>query len=147
MFRHLRPVRFAEVDAAGIVFFARHLEFCHDALEALFADLDGGYPGLVVGRGLGIPSVRVEVDYRAPLRYGDVAVIDVEVVRVGRTSVTFRHTMRRARDGVECAAVTQVVVLARLDAMGSVPIPDDVRALLERHLVTPSGAPTSGRGA
>ncbi len=140
-------MRFAEVDAAGIVFFARHLEFCHDALEALFASLDGGYPGLVVGRGLGIPSARVEVDYRAPLRYGDVAVIDVEVERLGRTSVTFRHTLRRARDGVECAAVRQVVVLARLDSLGSVPIPDDVRALLERHLVTASGAATSGRGA
>ena len=35
MFRYERPVRFAEVDAARIVFFARYLDFCHDALEAL----------------------------------------------------------------------------------------------------------------
>ena len=37
MFRHVRPVRFAEVDAARIVYFARYLDFCHDALEAFSA--------------------------------------------------------------------------------------------------------------
>ena len=77
MFRLERPVRFAEVDAARIVFFARYLDYCHDAIEALFGALDGGYAELTMKRGLGVPSVHVEIDYHAPLRYGDVAVIDL----------------------------------------------------------------------
>ena len=139
MFRYERPVRFAEVDAARIVFFARYLDFCHDALEALFAALPGGYPHLIVGRGLGIPSVRVEADYLAPLRYGDTALIDVAVERIGGRSVTFVHALTRAADGVRCAAIRQVVVLCRLDTLSAVDIPDDVRALLTQHLVAPPG--------
>ena len=65
MFVFLRPVRFADVDAARIVFFARYLEYCHDALEALFGQLPGGYAALTMERDVGIPSVHVEVDYRA----------------------------------------------------------------------------------
>lgn len=137
MFRHERPVRFAEVDAARIVFFARYLDFCHDALEALFASLPGGYPHLTMVRGIGIPSVRVEADYHAPMRYGDVALIDVSVERLGARSVTFVHSLTRAADGVRCATVRQVVVLSRLDVLGSIEIPDDVRALLTPHLILP----------
>lgn len=139
MFRHERPVRFSEVDAARIVYFARYLDFCHDALEALFAALPGGYPHLTMVRGIGIPSVRVEADYLAPLRYGDTALIDVSVERLGGRSITFRHALTRAADGVRCAAVRQVVVVSRLDALASVEMPDDVRALLSAHLSAPNG--------
>jgi 4-hydroxybenzoyl-CoA thioesterase len=139
MFRYERPVRFAEVDAARIVFFARYLDFCHDALEGLFAALPGGYPHLTMARGIGIPSVRVEADYAAPLRYGDAALIDVSVERLGTRSATFVHALTRAADGVRCATVRQVVVFCRLDAMAPVDIPDDVRALLALHLALPAG--------
>jgi 4-hydroxybenzoyl-CoA thioesterase len=138
MFRHERPVRFAEVDAARIVYFARFLDFCHDALEALFAPIPGGYAHLTMVRGVGFPSVRVEVDYRAPLRYGDVALIDVEVERLGNRSVALRYELTRAGDGVPSATVRQVVVVSRLDALASVDMPDDVRALLTRHLRAPA---------
>lgn len=138
MFRYERPVRFAEVDAARIVFFARYLDFCHEALEALFAPLPGGYAHLTMVRGVGVPSVRVEVEYAAPLRYGDTALIDVSVERLGGRSVTFVHALTRAADGVRCATVRQVVVVCRLDALRSVDIPDDVRALLARHLSLPA---------
>ncbi|MBK6528569.1 MAG: acyl-CoA thioesterase [Deltaproteobacteria bacterium] len=137
MFRHERPVRFAEVDAARIVYFARYLDFCHDALEALFAALPGGYPQLIMVRGIGIPSVHIEADYKAPLRYGDTALIDVSVERIGARSVTFHHAISRAADGVSCASIRQVVVLCRLDELVPVDIPDDVRTLLSQHLPLP----------
>lgn len=135
MFRYERPVRFAEVDAARIVFFARFLDYCHDALEALFAALPGGYPHLTMVRGVGVPTVHVETDFRSPLRYGDVAVIETVVTRLGTKSVTFRHQFRRAADGVACAVVTQVVVTASLADLTGIPVPDDVRALLAPHVV------------
>lgn len=131
MFVYERPVRFADVDAARIVFFARYLEYCHDAIEALFAPLPGGYSAMINERDLGVPSVRVEIDYRAPLRYGDTARIETVVERVGTTSVVFVHTLLRASDRSPCATVRQVVVTARLSALEALPVPADVRALLE----------------
>jgi acyl-CoA thioesterase FadM len=71
------------------------------------------------------------------MRYGDVALIDVSVERLGVRSVTFVHALTRAADGVRCATIRQVVVLSRLDVLGSIEIPDDVRALLTPHLILP----------
>ena len=135
MFTYRRPVRFAEVDAARLVFFARVHEYCHDALEAFFAALPGGYAHLIQARDIGIPTVHISTDFTAPLRYGDVAVFDVEVLRIGRTSVTFRHTVRREADGAVCAVIRQVVVTTKLATLEPVPVPADVRALVEAHLI------------
>lgn len=139
-----RPIRFGDVDAARLVFFPRFLEYCHDGLEALFAALDGGYPHLTQQRGVGIPTVRVECDFHAPLRYGDVARLEIDVLALGRASVTVRHTIRRDADGAVCATVRHVFVTASLATLVPVPIPDDVRDLLSRHVVPASAGPEPG---
>ena len=79
MFELARPVRWSDVDAAGIVYFPRFLEYCHDAIEALFGELDGGYAHLTMKRKIGVPSVHLEVNFKAPLRYGDVCRVRVTV--------------------------------------------------------------------
>jgi 4-hydroxybenzoyl-CoA thioesterase len=134
MFRFRRAVRFAEVDAARLVFFARFLDYCHDALEAMFAGLPGGYPRLTMVEDVGIPTVRVGARFQAPLRYGDVALFETEVVRIGRTSVEVRHTVRREADGEVCAVIEQVFVTSRLSTLTPVPVPPHVRVLLEAHI-------------
>ncbi|MFO0672802.1 MAG: acyl-CoA thioesterase [Polyangiaceae bacterium] len=101
MFVYERPVRFEDVDAAGIVFFARFLNYCHEAMEAFFGPLDGGYVRLINERHIGLPAVHLDVDYKAPLRYGDVARIEVTIPHVGRSStaslcVLSRHAARRS---------------------------------------------------
>ena len=128
-----RPVRFEEVDAAGLVFFARFLGYCHEAMERFFDGVPGGYVDLIVRRKIGFPAVNVTADWRAPLRYGDVARIEVVVARVGTTSCTFRYTLRRLADGAEVAVVDHVVVSSDLTTMTKTPLPDDCRALLEAH--------------
>jgi 4-hydroxybenzoyl-CoA thioesterase len=137
--RYERPVRFEEVDAAGIVFFARFLNYAHEAMEAFFAPLDGGYVRLVMSRRIGVPAVHVECDFRSPLRYGDTVDIDVAVTHIGTRSFTLRYSYARATDGKHVATVTHVVATTDLDAMRAVPIPADVRALLEADLARPEG--------
>ena len=133
MFVYERAVRFEEVDAAGIVFFARFLNYAHEAMEALLAGLDGGYVRLVVGRRIGLPAVSVSCDFRSPLRFGDVALIETRVVRIGNKSVTFRYDFIRKKDGVNAATVEHICAVTDLEAMRAIPVPDDVRALLEPH--------------
>jgi 4-hydroxybenzoyl-CoA thioesterase len=127
-----RPVRFEEVDAAQIVFFPRFLSYCHEAMEGLF-DAVGGYAHLVRIRKIGVPAVHVECDFKSPLRYGDVARIATTVEKLGRSSVTFRYAMTRAADGVDVATIGHVCVVSDLVALKGIPIPDDVRAALEKH--------------
>jgi len=134
-----RPVRFAEVDAAGIVFFPRYHEYCHDALEAFFGELPGGYAALVRERDLGVPTVHLETDFKSPLRLGDVARFDIAIERVGRTSITFHHTIRREADGHVAAVVRHVVVMTRISTLTPTPMPEDIRALLERYADSADG--------
>jgi len=135
MLVHERQVHFEDVDAAGIVFFPVFLNYCHDALEALFGALEGGYPRFINERRLGVPTVHVDADYRAPLRYGDVARLETSVLRIGNSSFTLGYHITRAADGAQVAQIEHIVVTTDLATMRAVPIPTDVRALLEAHRV------------
>jgi 4-hydroxybenzoyl-CoA thioesterase len=134
LFIHDRPVRFEEIDAAQILFFSRFLNYCHEAMEALLAPLDGGYARLILERRLGLPAVHVDVDFASPLRFGDVARLAVTVRRLGKSSIAFRYVITRAKDGAAVATVNQVCALIDLETMRAVPLPDDVRATLAAHL-------------
>lgn len=134
---HVHRVRFDEVDAAGIVYFARFFTWCHDATEAMLATVDGGYVGLVTERRLGFPAVHVEADYAAPLRFGDAVSIAATVERLGKSSIALRFELTSASDGDHVATLRHVVALTDLDAMRARPLPDDVRAVLEQFLVEP----------
>ncbi|MGH7297220.1 MAG: acyl-CoA thioesterase [Polyangiaceae bacterium] len=133
-FVHLHRVRFDEVDAAGIVYFARFFTWCHDAMEAMLAGVEGGYVALVNVRRLGFPAVHVEADYAAPLRFGEEVHVGATVERLGKSSITIRFDLRRASDGDHVATLRHVVALTDLVAMRARPIPDDVRAALEAWL-------------
>jgi 4-hydroxybenzoyl-CoA thioesterase len=128
-----RPVRFEDVDAAGLVFFARFLGYGHEAMERFFDGVPGGYVGLITKRKIGFPAVHVTCDFRAPLRYGDVARIEVTVPKIGTSSCTFRYAVTRASDGADVATIEHVVVSTDLTTVTKIALPDDARALLEAH--------------
>jgi YbgC/YbaW family acyl-CoA thioester hydrolase len=133
-FVHRHRVRFDEVDAAGIVYFARFFTWCHDAMEAMLAPLDGGYTALVTARRLGLPAVHVEADYRAPLRFGDEVLVEASVERLGKSSVALRFDLVRSPGREPVAVLKHVVSLVDLGVLRARPLPDDVRAVFERHL-------------
>ena len=137
-----RPVRFQEVDPAGLLFFPHFLTYAHEAMEKLFEPLEGGYPGLVTLRRIGLPAVAVHSDFRAPVRYGDLVRVDTSVARIGNRSLTLRYVFIRVSDGIQAAEVHHTVVTTDLLEMKSCPMPDDVRRVAESHLeVSVSAAP------
>lgn len=133
MFAFEHHVRFEDVDAAGIVFFARYLNYCHEAMEAFFAPLEGGYARLIVDGKVGLPAVQIGVEYKAPLRYGDSVRIEMTVLHIGRSSVRFRYVFVRTRDETEAAVIEHTCVVSDLTILKSVAIPPDMRALLDSH--------------
>ena len=129
-FVHVHHVRFEEVAAAGIVYFAHFFSWCHDAMEAMLGAVDGGYSGLVMKRRLGLPAVHVEANFASPLRFGDDVRIAVSVERIGTSSVALRFDLARASDGGHVATLRHVAVLTDLNELRSRPLPDDVREVL-----------------
>ena len=136
-----RAVRFEDVDVVGIVFFANFLHYAHEAMEHFFGDAEGGYHGLILRRRVGFPTVRVDAEYLAPLRYGDVVRIETSSARIGTRSAVLRYRFVRAGDGRLAADVRHTVVCTDLDALASCEMPADVRSVLEAHLEAPGSAP------
>ena len=128
-------MRFEDIDAAGIVFFARFLNYAHDAMERLFDEVPGGYASLIMQRGIGFPAVHATTDFTAPIRYGDTARITATVKKLGTTSLHLDFAFTRASDGASIATTSHVHVCTSLATMTKLPLPADVRAVLEKHLL------------
>lgn len=138
MIVYRREVRFHEIDAAGILFFARYLDYAHEAMDAFFAGLDGGYRALITTRRVGLPAVDVRVAFSAPLHLGQTIRIETRTHRLGRRSAALGYRMVREEDDVLAATVEHTVVTTDLDALRSCEMPPDVRGIFEAHLEVPS---------
>ena len=134
-FTSIQKIRFDDVDGAGIVYYPQFFHLCHAAFEDFFdTAAPFSYPALVRDRRRGFPTVAIESTFEAPLAYGDIAVVELTVRKVGRTSVSFGYDIRRKRDGVLCFHAEIATVLVDLDSLKPVPIDDELRGILEKFL-------------
>lgn len=92
-FRHQLEVRFQDIDAAGIVFFARFLEYMHDGYVALLAELGSELSEVLREKRWAAPIRHAEVDYFAPLRFGDRLDVDVVAAHVADTELTLGYQL------------------------------------------------------
>lgn len=123
------PVEFNHCDPAGIVFYPRYFEMTNSVTENFFAEVVGrSYAQMTMRDGNGVPTVRIEVDFRAPSRLGDRLDFTLEVVRLGTTSVTFLIAARAAGEHRIEARLTLVWVSPEGRAE---PWPADMRARLQ----------------
>ena len=82
-------IEFNHCDPAGIVFYPRYFEMMNSVVENFFREV-AAYPfERMVDAGNGVPTARVEIDFRAPSRLGEVLDWTLGVTRLGRSSVTF----------------------------------------------------------
>jgi len=146
-FVYQTPVRFADVDHAGIVYYPRFFHYFHLAFEELFRVRMGprAYVELLDRDRIGFPAVRAEADYKAPLRFGDTADIELTVSRMGDTSIRFRYRVYRAAEPGEgervlCAEGATVCAVVDLSRFRAVPVPERVAALLADLVEEPAPA-------
>jgi YbgC/YbaW family acyl-CoA thioester hydrolase len=100
-------VRFQDVDAAGLVFFARFFEYVHGAYEQFLASVGQALPDVLREGRWAAPLRHVEADYRAPVRYGEE--IEVQLVRaaVQPSEIALGWRVCR-RDGKVCVLLQTV---------------------------------------
>jgi 4-hydroxybenzoyl-CoA thioesterase len=127
--------RFGDVDPAGIIYFARFLDFFHQALEAYFDErLGWPYAAMVTRQRLGVPVVRIEGDFAVPVAFGERFFVSVKPKRLGRSSMTFEYELTKEGEPRRCAAFAITHVLTDLSAMRPAEIPQALRSALERDL-------------
>ena len=127
-----RPVRFEEVDAAGIVFFGRYVTYAHEAMEHFFGGLEGGYPHLIRKRKIGLPAVDLHFRFVRPASFGDRIDIETRTLRLGNRSAVLGYRM--STGGELVAEAEHTVVTTDLSEMKSIDMPEDVRRIFAQHL-------------
>lgn len=126
-------IRFAHVDAAGIVFYPRYFELINELVEDYFAGIVGVSFGVMHdARRLGVPTVALTAEFIAPSRLGDVLEFVTLVERVGTSSAEISVIGNCA--GQQRIKVRVVLVCMDLDGGRPVPWPADMRPvdMLER---------------
>lgn len=133
-FVHEMPVRFSDVDHAGIVYYPVFFHYFHIAFEELFRDRLGAraYVDVLERDRVGFPAVSARCDYRAPLKFGDTVRIEIALERLGNTSVTLSYRAMRTGDGgdsVVAADGSVTCAIVDLHEFRAVATPESLRSM------------------
>lgn len=88
MFEYARRIGMRDVDAGGVLFFARYLSLVHEATEEMLARHGIHFIGQVEEHGVAFPVVHVQADYRRSLLVGETTTIQLSIAEVKRRTYT-----------------------------------------------------------
>ncbi len=92
-------VRFSEVDAMQIVWHGNYVKFLEDGREAFGKQYGLGYYD-VYEKGYFTPIVKVDLDYKNQVRYGDELQVKTVFENVDAAKICFSYEISRVSDNV-----------------------------------------------
>jgi acyl-CoA thioester hydrolase len=90
-------VRFGEVDSMAIVWHGNYIKYFEDGRESFGTRYNLGYLD-VYKYNIMIPIVKVSCDYKRPLVYGDIAVVETRFVNCEAAKIQFEYSIYRKSD-------------------------------------------------
>lgn len=105
-------VRFDEVDALGIVWHGHYLKYLEDARDAFGRKYNLTYMG-VYNHGFSVPLVNIQIDYKLPLKYEDVAKVVIKYIDSDAAKVVFHYTIFNESGEVVLKAKTTQVFMSK----------------------------------
>lgn len=141
LFSSTYPIRFSDVDHAGILYYPRFLHYFHCCFEDFFErGLGIRYSHMLDVERIGFPTVHMEVDYLKPLRFGDHVEISLGVHKIGNKSITWTYTGDTSRENKKIRAVeaSLVTVCLDMDSFEGIDLPGKYRDLFKKWMVPDS---------
>ena len=129
-FRYYLRVRYGECDAQKVVFNARYADYVDIAGFEFFRAL--GYANEMVTGSLDYQLAKLTIQWKAPARFDQVLELSVYATRLGNTSFTVATDFRLAGETRLIATAETVYVLVEPRTLAKMPLPDHLRAALER---------------
>ena len=127
-FKRERLIRFSDCDPAGIVFYPQYFVMFNGLVEDWVDEgLGIGFRRLVIERQTGLPTVRLEADFRAVSRMGDRVELALSVERLGSRSITLNSRCTSLEDGELRMQMRQVLVCTSLQTHQAIEVPADMR--------------------
>jgi 4-hydroxybenzoyl-CoA thioesterase len=134
--------RFGDIDDAGIAYYPKLLHYFHCCFEDWFGDALGiPYARIMHEQKLGLPAVRLEAEFFAPIRYGDEPVVNLGVLRIGNSSVELGFWMNLADGTRPCCRARVITASVDMDTMQKMPLPAEWRTRFEQFLISEADFP------
>jgi 4-hydroxybenzoyl-CoA thioesterase len=136
-FTRERLIRFSDCDPAGIVFYPQYFVMFNGLVEDWVDEgLGIGFRRLVTERRIGLPTVRLEADFRAVSKMGDKVHLSLAVEKLGSRSITLDSRCTAVDSGELRMQMRQVLVCTSLETHQAIEVPADMReAIAGRFLV------------
>lgn len=142
-FRTRLRYRFGDIDDAGIAYYPKLLHYFHCAFEDWWSDaLHHPYPRLLHDDALGLPAVRLEAEFFAPVRYGDEPTVHLGILRIGTSSVEFGFWMTREPEPRPLCRARIVTATVDMKTMQKCELPAAWRARFQPFLLREEDFPT-----
>jgi len=123
-------VRFSHCDPAGIVFYPQYFIMFNGLVEDWFNQgLGVNYARTITEHRLGFPIVKLECDFIAPSKIGEIITLGLKLERLGKSSMEITVVCSYKQE--ERLRARFVLVTMNLDTQRAQPIPDDLRALMQ----------------
>lgn len=121
-----KRIYYHDTDCGGVVYYANYLKHLEEGRTEFLRGI-GIDTSEYAKRGILFPVVRIEIDYKAPARYGDLIEIRTSVEKIGNASVCFLQEIKR--DGA--LLLMGKVVWACVDKdMKAKPVPEEIKEML-----------------
>ena len=128
-FTYTRTVRFADTDAAGVVYFANVLSICHEAYEAALDAAGIDIKSFFSNSATAFPIVHTSVDLRRPMFCGDRLSIHVILRQQSEDSFELAYQVQLA-DRFAAIAITKHVCIDAASRTRQ-PLPAEIEEFLE----------------
>jgi 4-hydroxybenzoyl-CoA thioesterase len=135
-FRTPIKVSFADIDNAGIVYYPRFMHYFHLAMEEFFSSVIGiDYSAVLHEKNLSCPTVHVECDFKQRIKYGDCIDMEVRIMNIGRSSITwgYRGCLHNSLEVVVVEG-NNVTVCVRTDTFEKLDVPSWLRTKLTDYM-------------
>lgn len=107
-------IRFSDVDSMNVVWHGNYIKYFEDGREA-FGDMYGVNYIDFYSRGFLIPLVKINCDYKSPLKYGDTALIETRFVNCDAAKLMYSYIIYRNNTKEVVATGSSVQVFLNKD--------------------------------
>ena len=89
-----RRVYLSDTDAAGVVYFAKGLEICHQAYEESLAAAGISLKQMLQDKTIALPIIRAEIDFMRPLFCGDEIQVNLNASSISSNEFAIAYQIR-----------------------------------------------------
>jgi YbgC/YbaW family acyl-CoA thioester hydrolase len=123
-------VQWADIDIAGIMYFAAYQRAVERAEMDFFGELGFPYNSVFEEYDIWLPRVHVEADYHRPALMGDWLTLRTHIRHVGGSSVKWQTIVQNDRTNEAGAVFDLTVACIDRRSLKSRPLPSNMRAAL-----------------